>query len=829
MVTTIRRPRNPSLPALLLGLAILIYAIGFSYLTVTRYAAFEARALDLGNLHQTVWNTANGRPFHMTNQPGTLNRLSLHVEPILLPLAALYWLHDGPETLLVVQSLVVALGAWPLYALANWRLRNRWMALVLALVFLLNPTIQAANWLEFHPVTLAPTFLMAAFYFLVTKRNGWFALFALLAASCKEEIGLLLFMVGLYALIFLRRPRIGLATMALSLSWSLIAVLGIQQFFADGNIHWGRYDYLGSSPLDKVVALLTQPALVWQQLAAADTVGYLLRLLWPVGFIALFAPEILLLALPSLAINLLADFSPMHQVYTLIYAAPILPFVMLAMVGGVARVAGSKGPTAPLPHPSGRSKDRRKGFSLSQVIKTLVFRMNLLRRPLILVLITGSALLAQQQQGYLPGGGNYQLYPITDHDRRAASIIAQIPLAAKVSAQDKLDPHVAGRETIYIFPRVDDADTIFLDVTGPAWPLHPSDLYRTVQQLLAGDFGVAAADDGYLLLRKAAPDTTLPAAFYSAFRRPLPPTWPATQSVSIFGEQLALRDHQLLVDDHDETIVQLYWSLVEQPVSTDYRIYVAFADRNGNVLHDTLFYPPVATLWYPTSSWQREELVLVQTLPWALAVEQFTVLVGVYEGEDGWQNGQRLPLSSASPPARLHLEDNTLVRLDSYQRRGSDWQPVVLRQTLTKPAEQVDVQFGHDPVLVRLQGIALQPLPSKAGDTLTFALEWQAAQGLQTAPFDYAIFAHLLNEQGEKVAQLDWQPHDDWGPRPMTSWVAGTSLVDQQALRLPATLPPGNYVVVLGVYNWQTGTRLATSGEDAAPGDVVTLAHLSIK
>ena len=55
-------------------------------------------------------------------------------------------------------------------------------------------------------------------------------------------------------------------------------------------------------------------------------------LLLPVGFLSLLAPEILLLALPSLAINLLADFSPMHQVNTLIYAAPILPFVMLTAV-----------------------------------------------------------------------------------------------------------------------------------------------------------------------------------------------------------------------------------------------------------------------------------------------------------------------------------------------------------------------------------------------------------------------------------------------------------------------------------------------------------------
>ena len=72
---------------ILLGLAMVAYAGYFSYLTVTRYAAFEARALDMGNLNQAVWNTAHGRWFHLTNQPGTVNRLSLHVEPILIPIA----------------------------------------------------------------------------------------------------------------------------------------------------------------------------------------------------------------------------------------------------------------------------------------------------------------------------------------------------------------------------------------------------------------------------------------------------------------------------------------------------------------------------------------------------------------------------------------------------------------------------------------------------------------------------------------------------------------------------------------------------------------------
>ena len=147
---------------------------------------------------------------------------SLHVEPILIPISWLYLLYPDPLLLLILQAVVVALGAIPLFALARYKLGSEWVGLAFALIYLLNPTMQAANWLEFHPLTLAPTFLMAAFYYLVTDRPGRFALFAILAISCKEEMALLIFMMGLYALVIRRRPRFGLITMGLSLAWALL-------------------------------------------------------------------------------------------------------------------------------------------------------------------------------------------------------------------------------------------------------------------------------------------------------------------------------------------------------------------------------------------------------------------------------------------------------------------------------------------------------------------------------------------------------------------------------------------------------------------------------
>lgn len=797
------------MPVYLLALAVVAYGVGFAYLTIERYAAFEARALDLGNLNQAIWNTAFGQWFHLTNQPGTVNRLSLHVEPILIPIAWIYRSYPAPPTLLVIQAVVVALGALPIYALARHKLASAWAGLAFALVFLLNPAIQAANWLEFHPVTLVPTFLPAALYFLVARRDrrgvALFALFALLAASCKEEIGLLVFMLGLYALIVQRRAHLGLVTMVLSLSWSLFAVLVIQNHFAAGNIHWGRYAYLGETPGQMVISLLTRPDLVWTQLQAAEVGRYLVELLWPTGFLGLLAPEILALALPSLAINLLADFPPMHQVNTLIYAAPVVPFALAASIWGAARVQAWVAQHRP---------NRQRAATIGVVALALL-----------------CTVADQVRAGYLPGGGNYLPLTVTAHHRRAAGIMAEIPADAAVSAQDRLNPHVSGRETIYIFPRVEDpaqdADTVWIDVTGPAWPQHPNDVRATVDDLLANGFGIAAADDGYLLLRRGEPNRTLPAAFYTAWQRPdfVADNLNAISEQRVdFGPDLRLLDVTVTTDRYGELITKLTWQ-ANAPLD-DLRFHVAYFAPDGTLLHDTEFYQPVSVLWYPTSAWEPGVPVQVTTLPWTLAQDRFVLALGVYRGEN-WAEGERLPVTGMATP-RPVLENGTLLRVGGFartqpsllQRGQAHWVPI--DPLGDAPQTALNVRFGD---VLHLEA-ADWPATAQAGETLNFTLTWQTDAPI---PFDYALFAHLLNAEGERVAQLDWQPTDRAGVLPMTAWVVDAPVVDSQRLSLPADLAPGTYRLVVGVYNWQDNTRLPARGDAAQPGDVVEFGPIRIE
>ena len=806
-----RPPRSilHTLPLALLALAVLLYAAYFSYLTLLRYHAFEARALDMGNLNQTIWNTAHGNWFRLTNQESDLtNRLGYHVEPILLPIAILYRLFPAPEFLLVLQASIVALGALPLFALARQRRLGDWLGLVFAVAYFLNPTVQAANWLEFHPVTLAPTFLMAAFYFLVAGRTRWFVVFAILAASCKEEIGLLVAMMGLYAWLVLRRPQLGLATALLGAGWSLFAVLGIQNAVAGGNIHWGRYAYLGETTGQKVASLLTRPGLILAQLQKAEALRYFFELLLPVGFVALLAPEVLLLALPSLAINLLADFAPMHQVTTLIYAAPVLPFVMLAAVMGVARararIEANAAQMPPIEQHDAASPATESAATPRTASGSVAFQWT------VTALVLGGALLSQRLWGYLPGSGNSLALTITDHHRRAQAIIDQIPPDASVSAQDRLNPHVSGRKTVYIFPRVDDAEMIFLDASGPSWPQHPSDLRQEVAALLAGEFGVAAADDGYLLLRRGALDKSLPAGFFSAWQTPQKTLADLTRTEAIFadadGALLSLQGYAVGTDRYGELVVTLVWEAL-RPIDQDLRFYVGYQDRELQTLHDSRFYPPTAVLWYPTTLWTPGTTVLMQTLPWTLDTDEFALVVGIYTGEDGWETGNRLSVQQVMPSLTV-LEGETAVRLGGFAWQQATAQWSTIAPVTGAPSQPLDAAFENG---LRLEGATL-PDSVRSGDALPVTLYWQAEAPPE---IDSSIFVQLLDASGANVAQWDGSPYDGVSRLPASNWPAGWRGAHELSLLVPETLPPGDYSVIAGMYDWQTGERLRTDEADA--------------
>lgn len=178
----------------LLIVAILAYTAYFSWLTISRHQNLFSGRFDLGNMEQTVWNTSRGRIFQMTNPNNShlSSRLAFHADFLLIAVAPIYKLFPFTETLLIIQALVIALGAVPTYLIAKHVFKKEPISLFFSFLYLLSPIVERANIFEFHSEVLAITFLLFTFYFLLTKKLKSFFLFFFLSLISKETICLTL-------------------------------------------------------------------------------------------------------------------------------------------------------------------------------------------------------------------------------------------------------------------------------------------------------------------------------------------------------------------------------------------------------------------------------------------------------------------------------------------------------------------------------------------------------------------------------------------------------------------------------------------------------------
>ena len=111
---------------------------------------------------------------------------------------------------------------------------------------------------------------------------------------------------------------------------------------------------------------------------------------------------------------------------------------------------------------------------------------------------------------------------------------------------------------------------------------------------------------------------------------------------------------------------------------------------------------------------------------------------------------------------------------------------------------------------IQLEGYALTE-QTHSGQEVLIMLAWRS---LKAIDYDYHVFVHLLNSDGDKVAQRDGQPVQ-W-MRPTSTWTPKEEIVDRYGMLLPVDLPAGNYTVAVGLYDPMSGQRLPTS---AGPGD----------
>ena len=466
----------------LLILAVTLYILIFSAVSILAFRNFSMSAYDIGIHAQAIWKLATGNG--LFNTVRGLPIWGDHCWFVMLLYVPLYWLFPAAETLLVLQSAALALGVLPLAAIIRRRGGGSLAALFFCLAWLLSPALQNMNLENYHPEVLAAPFLLWAVE--RADAGGWkgYWLAITVAMLCKEDVALTTFMLGFWVL--LKNRKAGIFTIILSLLWFLLCMKVFLPFFNSE----GFFRFQGGYWFSQFWQHKFDPDFYRQTFTQPRVGAYAWKLGMPLLFLFLFNPVLAAAALPSFAINVLSgndylvsiEYHYNNQTLPILFGASAMAYTWL------------------------RRKPGGRFFS-----------------PLIAAGIFGASLWACFQWSFLPPhkiyqriSRNYSFYKTSGTRERFARFSSLLPEDPRVpiSVSHNILPNLANRNEIYMFPNpyraqywgingenlppAENIAMIFLD-TGAVNPESNALVKRLVEN---GDFFIKKQEGSLMLAQK---------------------------------------------------------------------------------------------------------------------------------------------------------------------------------------------------------------------------------------------------------------------------------------------------------------------------------------
>ena len=458
---------------------------------------------------QELWSTAQGRPFE-----SSLSSVLSAAVKVGGELPSVSYLHLGQHAnflTLLIAPLVLLLGSWALplvqvslltaAGLVLWRIAARRLPESLAIritaAYYLSGAVIGPALENFHDLIWFPLLGFLVVEALLEQRNRQLVLAAVMLLLVREDSGLVLFSLGLWALV--RQPAVrwkGVGLMAVSFSWVLL-VTGWIQPSVDSSLSdrflqekFGHLvDDVSGGTLSALVAMLRNPLAVLQAIVSPPgaTLGFLLALSLPLLLIPLLSVDSALLVAVPLLIALVSQGRSALSV-TLRYVLALVPGLYLGSVLWWQRHAS----VWAMPW------IRRCWFGALSLGLTLTLVANPHRSL--------SALVPDSFSPWV------HVSPAAMLERRAAlrEAVALIPEQASVSADTSVLPWLAQREVLIRFPK----STQYLDRGGeqqsvdwvvafPGYytPLAPVfKLERNLQRSIVRKLSKLVASDNYQLM-----------------------------------------------------------------------------------------------------------------------------------------------------------------------------------------------------------------------------------------------------------------------------------------------------------------------------------------
>lgn len=273
--------------------AAVFFAVFNSAVTVSRYLAYRAPAFDFGIFAQAFYSLKERFiPFTTCERGYELSHFSVHLSPVFYLALPIYALFPRPETVQVIQALVLALGVIPLWLTARKLGISNKVSALFCVVYLLHPALMGGCMYDFHENCFLPVMILWTVYFAEKNKLVPAIVFALLTCSVKEDAAVYIAFLGLFLLLSGRRKAVGASVTVFAVAYFLVACAYLESKGL-GVMAW-RYSHISSDGtlMGVILTAIKDPVRIVKECFTADKFQFAVMMLLPLGLLPLFTKKI---------------------------------------------------------------------------------------------------------------------------------------------------------------------------------------------------------------------------------------------------------------------------------------------------------------------------------------------------------------------------------------------------------------------------------------------------------------------------------------------------------------------------------------------------------
>ncbi len=310
--------KTPKLEGTTLYIIILVMTAAMTAImtigSILRMYTFNSSTFDFGLFAQMFESMATDLTQNTTMERNRLmSHFAVHFSPVYYLLLPFYMIFRRPEFLLAAQAAVCFSGVIPVLLICKRQRFDGLLTIIISGVFLCYPAFTGACFYDFHENFFLVPFILWLLYFLEKNSLAGTIVFGLLMLSVKEDAGLYVIFIALYAVFNKKiKPSCSFGLLAIGVV-GFLAVTSLINAAGEG-IKVSRYDnYLygeQDSLTDVIINVIKNPAFFFSSLLSEEKLLFVIQMFLPLLFIPMRSRKLSewFLIAPLVLINLATEY-----------------------------------------------------------------------------------------------------------------------------------------------------------------------------------------------------------------------------------------------------------------------------------------------------------------------------------------------------------------------------------------------------------------------------------------------------------------------------------------------------------------------------------------